>query len=147
MHRSYAISFIGEIKTFTADFIEKELKSRGVHDLESSHGTILNILYYNNGRLPMKDISEQARRSKSTITQLIDRLIRSGYVRKENSEEDRRVYYIVLTDKAWALREAFGEISDKVNATFFRDFSELETEMFLKMLSKVMKNFEQEKLV
>lgn len=140
--RDYAISYISEIKSSIADFIESELKKREVHDLEASHGTILNILYRHEGKLPMKDISEKARRSKSTITQLIDRLSKSGYVKREQSDEDRRVFYIVLTDKAWALKDTFVQISKNVNVVFYNNFSDLEAEMFAKMLEKVLQNFQ-----
>lgn len=141
MNRSYAISLISEIRTQVSSYIEKELTRQGIEGLVSSHGSILTALYVNEGKLPMKDIAERIHRTKSTVTQLVDRLIQHGYVRKEQSGEDARVHFIVLTEKGWSIRPMFVEISLQLNEQFFIGFSELEQEMFLKMLVKVRNNF------
>lgn len=142
MHRSYAISFISEIKNQVSNYIESKLKSYGLDGLVVSHGSILTALYKNDGQLHMKDISDKISRSKSTVTQLVDKLIEAGYVKKEIADDDRRVHNIVLTEKGWSFQGYFKEISQEVNEVFFQNFSELEQEMFLKMLLKVKDNFE-----
>lgn len=123
-------------------FIERELERRGEKGLVVSHGSILTALYKNNGELPMKEIADRINRSKSTVTQLVEKLINTGYVKKQVSAEDRRVHMIVLTEKGWQFKDIFIEISHEVNELFFADFSDLEIEMFLKMLLKIKNNFE-----
>ena len=120
MHRSYAITLISEIRTAVHKFIEKELEKRGVEGLVVSHGSILTVLYKSEGQLPMKDISRKIRRSKSTTTQLVNKLIKSGYVKKVTSPKDARVRNIVLTDKGRGIKDVYMEISKKLNEVFYQ---------------------------
>lgn len=142
MNRAYAISFIGEIRTEVNNYIEKELNKRGIKGLVVSHGSILTALYKYGGKLPMKDISRRINRSKSTTTQLVNKLIKSGYVKKQISEEDARVHYIILTETGWEIKNDFMEISEEVNGIFFENFTETEQETLLQLLLKVKGNFE-----
>ncbi|MFP4662421.1 MAG: MarR family winged helix-turn-helix transcriptional regulator [Halanaerobiales bacterium] len=142
-NRYYVMSLISKIREHSVDFIEKGLARIGVEDLVVSHGAILSALYRNNGQLTMNQISEEIDRSKSTVTQLVDRLIEEGYVEKKVSEEDRRYRYIILTDKSMEIKEDVYKISDHLIDIVYKGFSELEEEMFFKMLLKVKDNFEQ----
>ena len=50
------------------------------------------------GRLRLQTLAESVLLSRSGLTRLIDRMERSGLVRREPCPEDRRGYYAVLTD-------------------------------------------------
>lgn len=141
MNRYLAISMIAEIKGKMFDYIEHELTRHGIKGLVVSHGNILNILYKNEGKLTMKQIAQGINRSKSTVTQLVDKLISEGYVKKEQSIEDKRYSYIILTEKGWSIKPYFEEISDRVIDVFFKDLSKDEEAMFLEMLDKIISNF------
>jgi len=141
MNKYLAISRISKIKNEVVDYIECELRKRGIEGLVVSHGNILDILYENNGKLTMKEISEGIDRSKSTVTQLVDRLLKAGYVTKESNLEDKRYSYIVLTEKGVSIKEDFKEISQSVIKEFFKDFTEAETEILLLLLDRVIHNF------
>lgn len=141
MNKYLAISKISQIRNEINSYIERELKNRGIEGLVVSHGNILDILYNNDGRLTMKEISEGINRSKSTVTQLVDKLIDYGYVMKESDIEDKRVSYIVLTECGNRIKKDFREISDKVILEFFQDFTEAETEILLTLLDRVIFNF------
>lgn len=141
MNKYLAISKISKIRNEVIDYIECELRKRGIEGLVVSHGNILDILYENNGKLTMKEISEGIGRSKSTVTQLVDRLLKAGYVTKESNLEDKRYSYIVLTEKGLSIKTDFKEISQNVMKEFFEDFTEEEIEMFLLLLDRVIHNF------
>jgi DNA-binding MarR family transcriptional regulator len=136
-----AISKISNIRSRIFDDIECELRKRGIEGIVVSHGNILDILYDNNGKLTMKEISEGINRSKSTVTQLVDRLLRAGYVTKEQSLEDKRFSYIVLTERGLGIKKDFKEISDHVIKKFFKDFTEEEAEILFSLLDRVIGNF------
>jgi len=121
-NRYYIISLISKIREQSEEFIEAELNKIGVEDLVVSHGLILSALYRNNGRLTMNQISEKVDRSKSTVTQLVDKLIKGGYVKKEISESDRRYRYIVLTEKAMNIKGRVYGISDDLINIIYKDF-------------------------
>lgn len=141
MNKYLAISKISKIRNEVIDYIESELRKRGIEGLVVSHGNILDILYENNGKLTMKEISEGISRSKSTVTQLVDRLLKAGYVTKESVLEDKRYSYIVLTEKGLSIKTDFKEISQNVMQEFFKDFTEEEIEILLLLLDRVIHNF------
>jgi DNA-binding MarR family transcriptional regulator len=89
----------------------------------------------------MKEISEGINRSKSTVTQLVDRLLIGGYVTKESNLEDKRFSYIVLTEKGLSIKKDFKEISENVIRAFFKDFTEEEADILLSLLDRVINNF------
>lgn len=135
------ISKISKIRSEVYEHIESELRKRGIDGLVVSHGNILDRLYDNNGKLTMKEISERINRSKSTVTQLVDKLLKSGYVIKEANPEDKRFSYIVLTEKGLSIKKDFKEISDSVIRMFCQDFTEEETQILLSLLDRVINNF------
>lgn len=141
MNKNLVISQISKIRSEVFDYIECELRKRGIEGLVVSHGNILDILYDNNGKLTMKEISGGINRSKSTVTQLVDKLLKSGYVTKEADLDDKRISYIVLTEKGLRIKNDFREISENVIREFFKDFTEGETEILLTLLDRVIYNF------
>ncbi len=141
MNKYLAISMISQIKNEYTNFIESELKDRGIEGLVVSHGNILDILYNNNGRLTMKEISEGINRSKSTVTQLVDKLLAYGYVTKEADSTDKRISYIVLTELGMGIKKDFRDISDCLIHEFFQGFNETEAETLLTLLDRVIHNF------
>ncbi|MBC2579069.1 MarR family winged helix-turn-helix transcriptional regulator [Clostridium sp. DJ247] len=143
MNKYLAISKISKIRYEVSEYIACELRKRGIEGLVVSHGNILDILYENNGKLTMKEISEGIDRSKSTVTKLVDRLLKAGYVTKESNSEDKRYSYIVLTEKGLSIKKDFKEISQNVIKEFFKDFNEEETKILLLLLDRVIHNFTQ----
>lgn len=140
-NKNLVISKISQIRREIFDYIEAELSKRGIDGLVVSHGNILDILYDNNGRLTMKEISEGIHRSKSTVTQLVDKLLKSGYVTKEIDPEDKRFSYIVLTDKGLGIKNDFREISHEVIKKFYKEFTDEEIDTLLFLLDRVISNF------
>lgn len=141
MNKYLAISKISKIKSEVNNYIESELNKRGIDGLVVSHGNILDTLYDNDGKLTMKEISEGINRSKSTVTQLVDKLLKSGYVTKEIDPFDKRYTYIVLTEKGLRIKKDFKEISQNVIKIFFKDFTEEEIQVLLVLLNRVIINF------
>lgn len=141
MNKYLAIAKISKIRREVYSYIESELRKRGIDGLVVSHGNILDILYDNDGRLTLKEISEGINRTKSTVTQLVDKLLIAGYVTKEANPEDKRSSYIVLTEKGLRIKKDFKEISDNVIKEFFYDFTEEEAENLLMLLDRVIINF------
>ncbi len=135
-----AISKITKIRSRVFSYIENELRRRGIEGLVVSHGNILNILYNNNGRLTMKEIGEGINRSKSTVTQLVDRLLKAGYVRKESYTGDKRYTYIILSEKGLTIKKDFQEISDDLVNIFFKGFTNDEVDSMLFLLDRVIEN-------
>jgi len=122
-------------------FIEGELKNSELNDLIPTHGNVLTALYESSEKLTMKDIAQIISKDKSTVTPLINKLVKLGYIRKQKSDADGRVTFIELTEKGRAVRPSYENISRKINATAFNGFSDEEKKEFLRLLKKLNKNF------
>ncbi|MBM4374291.1 MAG: winged helix-turn-helix transcriptional regulator [Deltaproteobacteria bacterium] len=64
--------------------------------------TVISILSQL-GDLSLSSLSERIKAQNSTVTGIIDRMEREGLVRRERSDEDRRIVLIRLTDKGQTL--------------------------------------------
>jgi DNA-binding MarR family transcriptional regulator len=87
------------------------------------------------------EISAKIGRSKSTVTELINKLESSGYVTKINCRDDGRCVYVKLTDKGKAIQKDFEAISKKLMDRAYKGFSEEEKERLVKGLEKMRNNF------
>jgi len=141
MNKSWILSLISQLRTEANCYIEQSLIEKGIDDLLVSHGNILVALYYNDGKLSMKEIACKINRTKSTVTQLVNRMEKAGYLKKEKSEEDARSTFVLLTDKAWEIKPVFDEISTNVISKLYEDFSEEEAEQLMNLLKKAKGNF------
>ena len=98
-------------------------------------------LYESDKKLTMKEIAQKIGKDKSTVTPLVNKLIRLGYIEKEKSSTDKRVTYISLTSKARDIEDRFNFISSQVKETAYKDFTKEEKEEFLRLLRKLNSNF------
>ncbi len=120
--------------------VTSELKRLGLVDLAPSHGAIL-ITLYREKALSLKDLSVRINKKKSSTTELVDKLIRLGYVEKTTSTEDQRVKLVRLTPKSLAHKDDFKVLSENVNGRVYKGFSEDEQQQFTYLLSKALKNY------
>lgn len=141
MKDKYIVYFISKTKKKMIKFIEKKLCENSLNDLIPSHGNILTALYENDGSLTMKEIADLIGKDKSTVTPLVNKLLKLGYVKKEKSKEDKRVTFIELTDKGREIESRYKAISNEVVTTAYKGFSEEEKEIFLRLLKKLSNNF------
>lgn len=61
------------------------------------------------GMIPLNRLSERLCCASSNVTGIVDRLERDALVRRERSQEDRRVILLGLTDKGMQLRRTVPE--------------------------------------
>lgn len=141
MNDKYIIYFISRTKANMIKFIQNKLKENNLDDLIPTHGNVLTALYESSEKLTMKDIANKIGKDKSTVTPLINKLIKLGYVEKEKCEIDKRITYINLTDKARDIEDRFNFISSQVKETAYSNFTEEEKQEFLRLLKKLSTNF------
>ncbi len=135
------ISLISRIRENANKFICSELETSGIKGIVPSHGDIMAVLFKSH-KCTMKELAANIRRTKATLTVLVDKLEKIGYVKREKSSQDSRVTYITLTKKGLDLKPVFEDISKKLNNLVFTDISEKEGETLHKILEKINKNLE-----
>ena len=94
---------------------------------------ILFFLQKNNG-CSLTDLSRGVMLENPTVTGLVDRLEKSGYVERRNHPEDRRVYLIHITKKGKLVAEKALPIIKRVNEEIKDGYTEEEIHAFKKVL-------------
>ena len=130
------LSLISKIHEKGNRFIIDALKENGAEGLVPSHGDILACLYTND-KMTMKDIADKIHRTRPTVTVLIDKLEKLGYVKREASDSDSRYTHIVLTKKGKDFKHVFESISNSLNEMLYKNLSKKESEMLENLLRKV----------
>ena len=141
MNKNYVLSLVSKVRAEATNFLEKELVKNGIEGLVPSYGSMLSALYRNNGKLRMKAVADLINRDKSTVTHLVNKLIKAGYVVREQSSEDSREVYVVLTKKAWDIEEKLEKISRNLITTAYNGFTEDEKEKLMQLLDRMKDNF------
>lgn len=99
MYREISVLFSKFLDKYN-NSIENKLKQEKFTGLGASHFAILiGIIFSEQKRLCMKDIASFINKDKSTVTQLVNKLIKYDLIEKKYCESDRRICYMVLTDK------------------------------------------------
>lgn len=131
---------IGRIREKANALIEKELQQRGLKGIVPAHGVVLSFLLRQSRPVAIKAVVENVRRVKSTVTVMIDTLVKHGYLRKLPCETDSRVTYVELTPKGRRIQKDFEEISQTLLRRLYGDMSEKDREQLVRQLDRIEAN-------
>ena len=101
MNNSMVFSYAARLRKMGNDYILSELGNAGLVDIVPSHGEILLYLL-GAGTLRMGELTRKVRRTKSTVTVLVAKLARAGYVERRPDPADSRSTLVSLTEKVRA---------------------------------------------
>ena len=118
------------------------LSHNGLEDLAGARGRVIFALW-NEDNIPIKKLVEKTSLDKATLTGIIDRLERDGYVKRIQSPDDKRVTLISRTGKDEIFKTKIPEVSDQQNAIFYKGFSTREIEEFENYLKRILENCRQ----
>lgn len=130
---------ISKVKQIQGRVFERMLDENGISEFNGAQGRILFVLWEADN-IPISTLSERTGLAKTTLTSMLDRLERSGHIRREADPADRRAMRICLTESAEALREKYERVSAMMNEIFYRGFSDDEILAFEKALGKILEN-------
>lgn len=89
-----------------------------------------------NQSVPMKALSTFMSCDPSNVTGIIEQLVAEGLVTRKESEVDRRVKAITLTDKGLELRDKFLEITTSTRLPNVNALTNVEIEQLIRILGK-----------
>jgi DNA-binding MarR family transcriptional regulator len=125
---------VGRLRSQIRDEIQKELDARGIVGIDASYAEVFcSIAEYD--AVTVTFIAERCFRTKSTISFLVDKLLKAGYVRKTRDAQDGRAVCIALTEKGRKVYEQFEEITGAINKRLMSGFKKKEKKKLLKLLS------------
>ncbi len=133
---------ITRIKQVSGRLLERALAKKGIDAFNGAQGRILYVLWQRDG-VPMSELSKQTGLAMTSLTSMIDRMEAAALVRRERSREDRRKILIFLTKNARALEGDYNEVTNEMDAAYYRGFSEEEVAQFEGYLQRVLSNVEE----
>ena len=110
----------------------------GIAPLGLTHGQffMLVALLEEDGAQPSQ-LADKTALDRPTITGLLDRLERDGWVERRLDPNDRRTLRVHLTSKALGQREDLLAIFETINGQFLQRFSETEWVQFQSFLNRL----------
>lgn len=137
------IALVAAIREQANTFILTSLAEKGIEDLLTAHGAVLNALFQKNPML-MSELAKRIGRKKNTVTGLINTLEDRGYCRREQDPDDARAQRILLTDKGESMRRVQRDVSDELLRKTWGNMKEQERAACVQSLATILQNLEQD---
>jgi len=109
------------------------------HRISPEEWAVLVMLWQQDGQGP-GDISARSLRDATTVTRLVDGMVRKGLVERREGRRDRRRSEIWLTDQGRQLADVLPPIAGPLIAQAMQGLSQEETELALKVLQRMVEN-------
>jgi MarR family transcriptional regulator, organic hydroperoxide resistance regulator len=132
---------ISQIHQLSGRIFSKKLREHRI-DINHAQGRIIFALWKND-KIPINNLAKETSLSKSTLTTMLERLEKSGYIIRKQSEIDKRVTIVCLTKKSNPLRNEFQKISSYMIDLFYNRFTDDEIDQFESSLKKILDNLKQ----
>jgi DNA-binding MarR family transcriptional regulator len=108
-------------------------------EITSAQGRIMFALWQADG-ISINELAKKTQLGKSTLTSMLDRLEKMGYVKRRRSGKDRRKILIRRTEKDRALEGKYVEVSQKLTKLYYRGFSKGQIDRFENDLARMLEN-------
>ena len=129
---------MAKIRQVSGRIFERTLKKYDV-EISSAQGRIMFVLWQGDN-VSINELAKKTQLKKSTLTSMLDRLEKMGYVRRLRSKSDRRKVLIKRTEKDKALEGKYVAVSQKLTNLYYKGFSEGRIEHFEKDLKQILNN-------
>lgn len=140
MKADNTIFLMGRISEKADRFLAEALKQAGLKGMAPSHGDIIaNLLKC--GEATMTQLSELIFRDPSTVTVLVGKLRRQGFVTVRRAATDSRMAIVSLTDEGKALAPLFAQISAELYAREYQSVTAEEQTVLRRLLARINRNF------
>lgn len=82
-------------------------KELAIFSLTPEKAYVLDILHQSGGSVTIQKIADITMRRHNSISTLVNRMVKQGYVVKTRDKDDRRQYNVTITEKGQALFDKF----------------------------------------
>ncbi|MBD2519896.1 winged helix-turn-helix transcriptional regulator [Nostoc sp. FACHB-973] len=129
-----------------ADLFEVAQQSLGeAANLSKQECRVINVVGQSQS-LIMREISERSGLSITNTTGIVEKLVKKGYLRRERSDEDRRIVRICLTPEGEKIYAMEVENYRKVSQAIMNALDEQEQQQMLRMMKKATRHLVEEKI-
>ncbi len=125
--------------------MDKSEAKQYLDSITGTHGYIVCYLDDNRDKdVFQKDIEKQFSIRRSTVTEILQRMEKSGLIQRLSVSSDARLKKIVLTEKAKNTIHYFYSDIEKANTQLVKGLSETEISTLISLLQKVENNLSDE---
>lgn len=135
-------TLISQIHQISSRVWNSLLREEGLQDLEGARGRVIFSLWSQN-HVPIKTLCEKTSLDKSTLTGILSRLERDGYIKRESAEGDGRSVIISRTGKDSFFEDKVPFVSDRMNEIFYKGFTSEEISQVDSFLERILINCKQ----
>ena len=137
---------VTKIKQLGDRIFERILLKKGIDAFNGAQGRILYALWQEDG-VPIKTVSEKCGLAITSLTTMLERMEKSGLIRREQDQQDKRKTLLrktllYLTEKAHKLKVDYDDVSAGMGRIYYKGFSENEIVQFESYLERIQKNLE-----
>lgn len=129
---------MAKIRQVAGRIFERMLKNYGI-EINSAQGRIMFALWQQDN-ISINKLAKRTQLKKSTLTSMLDRLEKMGYISRQRSKQDRRVILIKRTKKDRDLENKYVELSQEHTKLFYKGFSQVDINRFEGKLIRILDN-------
>lgn len=122
-------------------YLKSQMKSQKI-PIKVQHADLFVILYERDERIEFKDLVKAWNRSKSTLSETVNRYVEKGILKKETTPVDKRLVYISLTETGKSYSEGFKNIYKNYSSGLMKSIGDTEKEVFKSVLTEIVEEFE-----
>jgi len=136
--QSQAGFLMAKIRQVGERIFVRRLKQYGI-EINPAQGRIMFALWQKDG-IPINELAKKTQLKKSTLTSMLDRLAKLGYIKRLHSKEDRRIILIKRTEKDRIMEKKYVEVSEEMTRLFYKQFSRSQIVRFENDLERILDN-------
>jgi Transcriptional regulators len=123
--------------------MRKILQEEAVREGLTFNETSLLFFVNANGKANVTTLAKYLDVSKSSVVEMIDKLVRNGFLERTKDVKDRRVTYVTITDRGRAVLET---VREKYKETINKVLSEVnDVECIRRIFNALLKEYERRK--
>ncbi len=122
----------------TSKYLRNKLRKK-IEDYGITWQQFHAMYHIGNNGIPSNELAKELNCNASNMTGLIDRMVENGWVFREHSKEDRRVWYVKLTEEGLRLKTKLLPIHLNNMKQSMSVLNEKELKTLRDLLTKLMK--------
>lgn len=142
MHNRRAL--LGKLRQLTNLMQRARTQEFAHHDFNmmDGKGRLLSVLHSKDG-LTQRELGEELDIRPSSVGELVRKLEAKGLVMRKNSEIDRRVMHVYLTEEGRGVLSSVSSDTEDVQENLFQDISESERDNFILVVDKMIASLQE----
>ena len=133
----------GVLSNLTLAFLQLERSGKCCHGVTLSQCHTLDLLS-KRGKLTMNELSRQMGLAKSTMTRIVNNMVREGWIEQVNDPKDRRLVNVHLTQRGRRMAERLGLSSQEYVQRILRHIPSEKMPQVLESLQWIVKSIGKE---